>query len=108
MSSRAIPIHYKNLTGRSDFQILVFVKNHSLNTPTAYNAAWEVLNAQSEACFEYPQEIQVGASYLNQDQIVQLGPFRTKLGATWSIDQGNGPNDTAILSKGELYTHTAA
>ena len=49
----SIPITYKNDTGASDFQVLVFTKNFSTNTPKTFYVAWEVLNAQMNTRFAY-------------------------------------------------------
>lgn len=100
MSSK-IPIIYKNLTGQSEFQVLVFTKNYSSNTPRTYYAAWEVLNAQTETKFSYPVDISVGATYQAGDQEIVSGPFTAKLGSTWAISQETAKT-TANLLEGKI------
>lgn len=96
-----IPIHYKNMTGKWDFQVLVFTKNYTPNTPKTYYAAWEVLNAQTETDFVYPVDVGVGATYQDGDQEVASGPFTANLGSTWRIIK-ESPKDTAELLEGLL------
>ena len=97
----AIPIKYVNSTGKTDFQVLVFTKNFSVNTPETYYAAWMVLRAQTQADFTYPKEIQVGATYEQGGQNILSGPFDANPGSTWSITQKT-PSDTAVLAESEL------
>lgn len=96
-----IPIKYINSTGSTDFQVLVFTKNFSLNTPETYFAAWQVLRAQNQAEFQYPVEIEVGASYEHGGQVITSGPFGASLGSTWNISQ-TSPSETSVLSESEF------
>lgn len=91
------------MTGKWDFQVLVFTKNYTPNTPKTYYAAWEVLNAQTETDFVYPVDVGVGATYQDGDQEVASGPFTANLGSTWRIIK-ESPKDTAELLEG-LYTY---
>lgn len=75
------------MTGKTDFQTLVFTKNFSTDTPQSNAAAWQVIEAQSGVKFSYPSEIKVGATYKNGDQNVPCGPFDAPLGSTWQITQ---------------------
>ena len=104
----SIPITYKNDTGASDFQVLVFTKNYSTNTPKTFYAAWEVLNAQTETKFAYPVEIEVGATYVKGDQLVISGPFAAKLGTTWTIQEEQNVDDTALLKESAYIVHSTA
>ncbi len=85
--SSEIPIRYINSTGETDFQVLVFTKNYSTNTPATVYAAWQVLKAQTEVDFVYPVDIEVGASYVVGSQTIIAGPFGAELGSTWQITQ---------------------
>ena len=97
-----IRVKYINKTGSTDFQVLVFTKNFSTNTPETYYAAWQVLRAQTEADFNYPVEIEVGASYEQAGQVIISGPFGASLGSTWDVVQDT-PTSTTVLSEGDLY-----
>lgn len=97
--SGAIPIRYLNATGKTDFQVLVFTKNYSTNTPETYFAAWQVLQAQSEVDFVYPVDIEVEAYYVKGAQTIIAGPFTAALGSTWNLSQTSS-NSTATLVEG--------
>lgn len=96
-----IPVKYINKTGSVDFQVLVFTKNFSTNTPKTYYCAWQVLRAQNESDFSYPVEIEVGASYEQSGQVVISGPFGASLGSTWEVVQDT-PSATTVLSESEF------
>lgn len=104
MSSK-IPIIYKNLTGSTDFQVLVFTKNYSPDTPKSYYAAWEVLRAQTEVKFAYPADVSVGATYVSGDQEILSGPFSAILGSTWTITQESA-SSTASLNESTYISNT--
>ena len=76
MASGSIPIRYINCTGKTDFQVLVFTKNFSVNTPETYHAAWQILNAN----------IEIGACYEQGSQKILAGPFTAELVSTWEIN----------------------
>ena len=97
-----IPVKYFNDTGKTDFQVVVFTKNFSTNTPETNYAAWQVLRAQSEVDFVYPAENEVGASYEQGGQVIISGPFTASPGSTWDVVQDT-PTSTTILSEGGLY-----
>ena len=97
----AIPITYINSTGQTDFQVLVFTKNFSVNTPETFYAAWQVLRAQTSSSFEYPVDIEVGAIYESAGQTIISGPFAASLGSTWGVIQ-HSPNETAVLSESKF------
>ncbi len=82
-----IPIKYVNGTGSTDFQVVVFSKNFSQNTPVSVYLAWQVLRAQTSVQFTYPSSIEVGASFKTGGQTITAGPFAAKLGSTWEILQ---------------------
>ena len=96
-----IPITYVNATGQSDFQVVVFTKNFSTNTPVTYYAAWEVLKGQSQVRFAYPVSMSVGATYQSGDQTIYAGPFPAPLGSTWDITQ-DFASSTATLTEGKF------
>ena len=105
MASGSIPLRYINKTGKTDFQVLVFTKNFSTNTPETYYAAWQILRAQSEVDFAYPVDIEIGASYKQGSQKIIAGPFTAELGSTWQITQPSA-DATATLKAGMLlYLH---
>ena len=97
----SIPVRYINSTGKTDFQVLVFTKNFSVNTPSTVFSAWQVLRAQTSVDFEYPEDIEVGATYKHGIQTVASGPFVASLGSTWGVMQ-ESPRHTAILKESEL------
>ena len=94
-----IAIKYINSTGNTDFQVVVFTKNYSVNTPKTYYCAWQVLRGQTSVQFVYPVSISVGATYTQGGQLITAGPFPAKLGSTWEIKQDSNKS-TAVLSAG--------
>ena len=95
-----IPIKYINATTNTDFEVVVFTKNFSTNTPKTYYAAWQVLRGQTSVQFVYPVSMSVGATYKSGGQVITAGPFPAKLGATWEITQDSA-TDTAVLKQSE-------
>ena len=96
-----IKIKYVNSTGKTDFEVLVYTTNFSLNTPKTVFSAWQVLEAQSEVLFDYPVSLQVGASYEHLGQTNIAGPFDAGLGSTWSISQDT--TGSAAVLKESMY-----
>ena len=96
-----IPIKYVNATTSTDFEVVVFTKNFSTNTPQVYYVAWQILRAQTSAQFIYPVTTAVGATYHTGGQLVTAGPFPAELGSTWEITQ-NSINATAVLTKSNI------
>ena len=96
-----IPIKYINATTNTDFEVVVFTKNFSTNTPKTYYAAWQVLRGQTSVQFVYPISTAVGATYTNGGQIITAGPFPAPLGSTWEITQ-DSINATAVLKKSNI------
>ena len=94
-----IPIKYVNVTGYTDFEVVVFTKNFSTNTPKTYYCAWQVLRGQSSVQFVYPVSLAVGATYTQGGQKIMAGPFPAPLGSTWQIIQETS-TDTAALKQG--------
>ncbi len=94
-----IPIKYVNSTGSTDFSVVVFTKNFSVNTPETYYAAWEVIQVQNSSQFVYPISTAIGASYDLGDQYNTMGPFGAVLGSTWQINQDD-KDATPILESG--------
>lgn len=82
-----IPICYINATTHTDFQVVVFTKNFTVNMPLVYYVAWEILKTQSQIDFKYPVSMSVGATFESGDQTNIAGPFEAKLGSTWEITQ---------------------
>lgn len=82
-----IQIQYKNNTGSTDFEVLVFTKNYNPNTVKTYYCAWQVLKAQTGVTFDYPADIAVGATYITGSLKNTAGPFNASLGSTWEITQ---------------------
>jgi hypothetical protein len=95
----SIPIKYVNATKHADFQVLVFTKNYSPDTPKTYYVAWQVLAAQSTSEFKYDTTISVGATYEKGGQTITAGPFQAQLGSTWEI-QDPQEGATATLTQG--------
>ena len=95
-----IPIKYINATTNTDFEVVVFTKNFSTNTPKTYYAAWQVLRGQTSVQFVYPVTMSVGATYKAGGQLITAGPFPAKLGSTWEITQ-ESVTDTAVLKQSE-------
>ena len=98
--STDIQIKYVNDTDSTDFQVVVFAKNVSTNTPETYYTAWQILQVHSSAQFTYPVSTAVGATYRSGGQLITAGPFPAELGSTWKITQPS-VNDTAVLSQGK-------
>ena len=96
-----ISIKYINETNNTDFEVVVFTKNYSTNTPKTYYCAWQVLRGQNSVKFSYPVSTAVGAIYEHEDQTIAAGPFPAKLGSTWQITQDSA-NNTAVLSEGTI------
>ena len=80
-----IPVKFINDTGKTDFEVVVFTKNFSYNTPRTYYTAWQVLRTIGSVDFVYPASVSVGVT--NQAQMSIVGPFPTELGTTWEITQ---------------------
>ena len=99
MALSDIAIKYINSTGNTDFQVVVFTKNFSTNTPKIYYCAWQVLRAQTSVQFVYPVSMAVGATYTQGGQLITAGPFPAPLGSTWEIKQDSATS-TAVLSQG--------
>ncbi len=105
MSTTDIPIKYINDTGSTDFSVVVFTKNFSVDTPKTYFAAWEVIRVQTSSGFVYPITTSVGASYQHHDQHNTMGPFGAEPGSTWEINQNN-PATAPLIMPG-LYACSA-
>jgi dynein heavy chain 1 len=99
----SIPIEYINDTKKTDFKVLVFTKNYSVNTPKTYYVAWQILTAETSSQFEYAATISVGATYQKSGQIITAGPFQAELGSTWEI-QDPEEGASATLTKGIYIT----
>ena len=96
-----VPIKYINATTNTDFEVVVFTKNFSTNTPKTYYAAWQVLRGQTSVQFVYPVSMSVGATYKSGGQLITAGPFPAKLGSTWEITQESA-TDTAVLKQSKF------
>ena len=93
-----IPIKFVNATGNTNFQVIVFTKNFSKNTPSTCYCAWKILTVQSSAQFTYPTSASIAASYVHGGQKITAGPFPAAMGSTWEVTQ---PNYTAELRQGK-------
>ena len=93
-----IPIKYINSTRNTDFEVVVFTKNFSTDTPKTYYAAWQILRGQTSVQFIYPVSMGVGATYTSGGQFITAGPFPAKLGSSWEITQESA-SDTAVLKE---------
>ena len=82
-----IQIKFVNATGKTDFQVVVFTKNFTTNTPETIYAAWQVIRVQSSSRFTYPVLTAVQATYEVDGQKNTMGPLPAKLGSTWEIQQ---------------------
>ena len=100
--STDISIKYVNATQSTDFEVVVFTKNFSTNTPNTVYAAWMVLRAQTSSQFVYPVSMGVGATYQSSGQLISAGPFDAPLGSTWTITQA-AADDTAVLEQSNIY-----
>ena len=100
-----IPIKYINATSNTDFEVVVFTKNFSVNTPKTYYAAWQILRGQTSVQFVYPVSMSVGATYKSGGQLITAGPFPAKLGSTWEITQESAA-DTAVLKQSKTKNLT--
>lgn len=99
-----IPVLYRNETGNTDFEVLVFAKNYvsMINSIQPYYYAWYTLKSQSSVKFNFPAEISVGAEYRGDGgQVNTAGPFKASLGSTWEITQPYA-NDTPVLEECKL------
>ena len=97
----SVPIVYFNKTNCVDFDVIVFTQGESTHTVRSPYVAWQVLRGQSSVTFLYPKDVQVGATYQQQDQMVTAGPFCTEEGSTWEIVQ-NKISDTAEIQEGKV------
>ena len=95
----SIPIIYYNRTNSVDFDVLVFAKVLKSSIISNPYVAWQILRGQTSVSFVYPVNMQVGATYINKDQVVTAGPFDTNEGSTWEIVQDRS-GDTAQLKQG--------
>ena len=95
-----IPVQYVNKTGRHDFAVAVFVKNHNPNAFDTPYVAWHILRTQTAAKFVYPIETQVGAEYAKDGATLTAGPITAKLGSTWELHH-ESPDLTPYLKEGE-------
>ena len=102
--STDIRIKYVNDTNDTDFQVVVFTKNFSMNTPETHYTAWQILQAHSSVQFIYPASTAVGATYTNGGQLITAGPFPAPVGSTWEITQPS-VNDAAILTQGKMQSY---
>ena len=100
MSDSSITVKYINATNDTEFQVCIFAKNFSTNTPRGVYIAWQVLKAQTSVSFTYPETLAVGATYKVQGQEITAGPFPANLGSTWEITQ-ESLHDTAVLKGSE-------
>ncbi len=94
-----VPIKYHNQTGDIDFDVMVFAKNNLKNFPSDKQIAWKILRGQKSVKFFYPSQLQVGARYFPDGQVVRCGPKNAGLGTTWEIVQER-PTDTPIFRQG--------
>ena len=102
-----IPIKYINATSNVDFEVVVFTKNFSTNTPKTYYVAWQLLRGQTSVQFVYPVAMAVGATYSQGGQYITAGPFKAKLGSTWEITQESA-NATAVLKESKFFAELSA
>ena len=93
-----IPIKYINATTNTDFEVVVFTRNFSTNTPKTYYVAWQVLRGQTSVQFIHPASMAVGATYRSGGQVITAGPFPANLGSTWEVTQESA-SDTAVLKQ---------
>ena len=96
-----IPVKFINDTGKTDFEVVVFTRNFSYNTPRDYYAAWQVLRTAASAEFVYPASVSIGATYHSQGEMFMTGQFPAELGTTWEITQET-PGSMAELKQGKL------
>ena len=94
-----IQIEFINSTGNTDFQVVVFTKNFSTNTPETIYAAWQVISVQTSSSFLYPVSTSVEAKYDIGGQTNDMGPFPATLGSTWEIRQ-ESKSGTPTLNEG--------
>ncbi len=100
---KTIPISYYNFTGRVDFEVMVYSRNQNRYTPIEYEVAWRVLRGQGSVDFEYPFQLQVGATYYqHENEAIHCGPLDAEPGSTWEIIQ-NRPRDTPVMQQGYLF-----
>ncbi len=88
-----------NKTGKTDFEVVVFTKNFSTNTPQTYYCAWQILRGQTSIKFVYPVSTAIGATYKERGQEISAGPFPAELGTTWTVSQ-ESDESTAVLEEG--------
>lgn len=98
-SAANIPITYYNKTGTVDFDVVVFAQNCSTRARNENCVVWQVLRGETSVSFNYPEVMQVGASYTSEGQKIQCGPFDAVAGTTWEIIQ-EMPDVTAKLRRG--------
>lgn len=94
-----IEVKYVNMTGHTQFQVLVFTKNFNTNSIDDCHVAWEVIRAETSSEFLYPIDCQVGVSYRDADKLLTCGPFRAKMGSTWNVTKEK-KNGVAIMKEG--------
>ena len=96
-----IPITYINKTESIDFDVVVFTHNLNKYEDDIY-MPWQILRAQSSVTFTYLADMQVGATYIWNEQLVSAGPFNAKNGTTWEIIQEKALS-TPHLKQGNAF-----
>ena len=95
-----IPIRFINATGKTDFHVIVCTRNFSTSTPETLSCAWQVIDVQSSSSFNYPISTSVVAFYTDSSgKENRMGPFPSKLGSTWEIEQED-EQSAPVLNKG--------
>jgi len=94
-----VAIEYHNRTGDVDFDVVVFAKGHIPGSKQAQNVAWKILRGQSKVKFTYTFQMQVGAQYYSNNQVISCGPVNAWPGSTWEIIHEDS-SDTPVLKQG--------
>ena len=89
-----IPIVFENLTGKSDFQEIIF--------PEGTYYAWTVIQTQSSAQFEYTADFAIQTSYEESGITYTQGPFTSKPGTAWELVEKS--DNEVILQKTSEYS----
>lgn len=89
MSTQNIPIVFENLTGKTDFQEIIFGEGTYI--------AWTVIQTQSSAQFEFTAEFGIQSSYEESGITYTQGPFTTKVGTIWELVEKS--DNEVILQK---------
>ena len=99
-----ITIELNNTTNESK-TVLVFGREHAAPLdPTTVKFAWRkiTIGTRGKATFVYPEESSVGAFYIRDDTVVNLGPYPAVPGSSWTIILQTNHDDGTMVKEGKV------